>query len=259
MAFEITLSGKVALITGGARGIGSEICRQLARAEADIVINRHHLEIDRIACEELEKELSSYGKRVMSIEADVSVESEVNAMVTKVIKEFNQIDILVNNAGILIPSRIEEMTYEEWKRVIEVNLYGTFLVTRSVIPYMYKNNSGSIIMVTSGTTINGGGGSVAYPASKAGMEGMMKQLVRESSAYGVRVNVIQPAVIDTDLLRERYSTDEEVEKYGKSIPIGRVGKAEDIANAIVFLVSDKASYITGASLLIDGGRTYYKN
>lgn len=258
MGFEISLNGRVALVTGGARGIGAEICRQMAIAGADIIINYYHSDIDRNAAAKLKDELEAYGVSVLDCEADVSKETEVKEMLGRAIDKFGRIDILVNNAGILIPSKFEEMSFDTWGKIIDVILNGAFLVTRYTVPHMLANKCGSIIMVTTNCTINGGGGSAAYPASKAGVEGLAKQLVAEYASSGIRTNIIQPAVIDTDMFRQRYSTDEEVAAYGKSLPVGRVGKPVDIANAAVFLASDKASYICGATIQVDGGRTFYK-
>lgn len=255
--FFISLEGKVALVTGGARGIGAETCRQLAVAGANVIINYSHSGRGRQAANKLENELVELGVQVMQCEADVSNEQEVIAMVEQAIARFGHIDILVNNAGICATAKFEEMTYRQWQDSLDVILNGAFFVTRSVIPFMLKNNRGSIIMISSNATLNGGGGGAHYPAAKAGMEGMAKQLVKEYAARGIRVNVIQPAVIDTEMLRERYSTDEEVSAYGKKIPVGRVGQPVDVANAVVFLASEKAGYICGASLLVDGGRAYY--
>jgi NAD(P)-dependent dehydrogenase (short-subunit alcohol dehydrogenase family) len=255
--WNLSLEGKVALVTGGARGIGAETCRQLASAGADIIINHSHSSRGRIAAGKLEKELAELGVGIMLWEADVSKEQEVIHMVAQAIARFGHIDILVNNAGVCATAKFEEMTYQQWQAGLDVILNGTFLVTRYVIPHMLARHEGSIIMITSNATINGGGGGAHYPAAKAGMEGMAKQLVKEYAACGIRVNVIQPAVIDTDMLRERYPTDEEVQAYGKKIPVGRVGQPVDVANAVVFLASDKAGYICGASLLVDGGRAFY--
>jgi len=256
--FCISFEGKTALVTGGARGIGAAACRQFAVAGANVVINHSHSERGRKAAQKLEQEIKELGVGVMVCEADVSNEEEVKDMVRKAVEKFGTIDILVNNAAILIAKKLVEMSYDDWKKVMSVNLDGTFLVTREVVPHMLKNGGGSIVMVTTNATINGGGGGVHYPASKGGMEGMAKHLIKEFLDKGIRVNIVQPAVIDTELLRERYPTDEEIEQYGKTIPVGRVGKPEDVANAIVFLASDKAAYICGASLLVDGGRAYYK-
>ena len=235
MAFEISIDGKIALVTGGARGIGAEVCRQMAIAGANIVINYYHIDKDRIAARKLENELKNYGVDVLLCEADVSQEEEVEKMISTVIERFGRLDILVNNAGLTLPSKFEEMSYETWKQVLDVILNGTYFVTRHTIPFMLKNKYGNIIMITTNCTINGGGGGANYPAAKAGVEGLAKQL-----------------------LRQRYPSDDDIEAYGNKLPVGRVGKPIDIANAAVFLASDKASYICGASLLVDGGRTYYK-
>jgi NAD(P)-dependent dehydrogenase (short-subunit alcohol dehydrogenase family) len=258
MAFEINLDGQIALVTGGARGIGAEVCRQMAIAGANIVINYYHIDKDRIAAREIENELKGYGVDVLLCEADVSQEEEVKKMISTVIERFGRLDILVNNAGLTLPSRFEEMNYETWKRVLNVVLDGTYFATRHTIPHMLKNEYGSIIMITTNCTINGGGGGANYPAAKAGVEGLAKQLVVEFASKGIRTNIVQPAVIDTELLRQRYPSDEDIEAYGNKLPVGRVGKPIDIANAVVFLASDRASYICGANLLVDGGRTYYK-
>jgi 3-oxoacyl-[acyl-carrier protein] reductase len=255
--WSISLKGKTALVTGGARGIGAETCRQLATAGADIVINFSHSGRGKAAAARLEQELVELGVGVMRCEADVSREQEVAAMVEQAIARFGHIDILVNNAGVCPTAKFEEMTYPQWQDGLDVILNGTFLVTRYVIPHMLKCHAGSIIMITSNATLNGGGGGAYYPAAKAGMEGMAKQLVKEYAGRGIRVNVIQPAVIDTDMLRERYPSDADIQAYGKKIPLGRVGQPVDVANAVVFLASDRAGYICGASLLVDGGRAYY--
>jgi Dehydrogenases with different specificities (related to short-chain alcohol dehydrogenases) len=258
MAFEISLKNKVALVTGGSRGIGAEICRQLAIAGADIIINHSHSQKGREAAGKLVPELEGYGVRTMVAEYDVTSECEVKEMVERAVDKFSHIDILVNNAAMTIQQKFEETSYEDWKKVIDTNLNGTFLVTRHVIPVMLKSKDGSIVMITSTATINGGGGGASYPASKGGIEGLARQLVVEYAPLGIRTNIIRPAIIDTEMLRLRYHTDEEVAEHAKIIPVGRAGKPRDIANAVVFLSSDKASFICGASLFVDGGRSYYK-
>jgi 3-oxoacyl-[acyl-carrier protein] reductase len=259
MAYEISLAGKVALVTGGARGIGAEICRQLAAAGASVCINYYPSEQDRVPAHALREELEADGKtQTLLCEADVSSQAAVTDMASQIESKFGHLDIVVNNAGILITSPFEQLAFDQWQKMIQVILNGAFFVCQAAIPMMLRQNSGSIIMISTNCTINGGGGSAAYPAAKAGVEGLARQLVLEYASRGIRTNIIQPAVIDTEMFRQRYKTDAEVEAYGKRMPVGRVGKPVDIANAVVFLASEKASYICGLTMQVDGGRTFYK-
>lgn len=255
MAFEINFKGKSAVVTGGSRGIGAECCRQLAAAGADVVFSYHSSKSISAA---LEKELSAMGVRAFGVKSDVSKEDDVKSLMDFALGTLGKIDILVCNAAILIPAKLEDMDYSTWRRMMGVMLDGSFFCAKYAIGTMLERRYGKIIFISTNATINGGGNTVAYPAAKAGVEGLAKQLVKDYAHMGINVNVISPAVIDTDMFRERYPTDEVVEEYGKSLPVGRVGKPVDIANAVVFLASDKASYICGQNLLVDGGRTYYK-
>jgi 3-oxoacyl-[acyl-carrier protein] reductase len=255
MAFEISLKGKTALVTGGARGIGAEICRRMALAGADIIVNYYHSDIDRNAAHLLVKQLEGMDVNTLRCEADVSSETEVVEMIERIRMQFGKLDIVVNNAGILTSRTFETMSLEEWRRLNSVILDGAFLVTKYALPLM--GNGGSFVMITTNCTINGGGGSPAYPAAKSGVEGLARQIVVEYASKGIRANIIQPAVIDTDMFRQRYPTNDEVLAYGKKLPVGRVGTPADIANAAVFLSSDLAGYICGATLQVDGGRTFY--
>lgn len=255
MPFEIDLSGKTAVVVGGSRGIGAECCRQLAIAGADVVFSYHR---EAELAGKLETELKAFGVKALGIKTDVASEEQVKALMDATLEKFGKIDILVVNAAILIPCRFEEMTYESWRVMMNVILDGAFFCARHAIGSMIERKYGKIVFISTNAVINGGGNTVAYPAAKAGVEGLAKQLVKEYAGIGIRVNIVSPAVIDTDMFRERYPTDEVVAAYGKSLPVGRVGTPTDIANAVVFLVSDKASYICGHNLLVDGGRTYFK-
>jgi len=255
MAFEINLTGKTAVVVGGSRGIGAECCRQLAIAGADVVFSYHR---EETLSRQLETELAGFGVQTCGIKMDVSKEAEVKNMMDMVIRKFGKIDILVCNAAILIPSKFEEMDYALWRKMTGVILDGAFFCAKYAISSMIERKYGKIVFISTNAVINGGGNTVAYPAAKAGVEGLARQLVKEYAGIGISVNIVSPAVIDTDMFRERYPTDDVVEKYGKTLPVGRVGTPMDIANAVVFLVSDKASYICGHNLLVDGGRTYYK-
>ncbi len=255
--FEISLKGKTALVTGGARGIGAQICKQMAKAGARIIVNYYNCDADREALKTLVPLLEENGVEVLTCMADVANEDEVNAMM-KEAEKFGGVDVLVHNAGITPVAKIEEMSTEVWRRAMGVILDGAFFLTRGALPHMLEQGKGNFIMVTTNCTVNGGGGSAAYPAAKCGVEGLVKQLAYEYAGKGIRANVIRPAVIDTDLLRQRYPSDEEIAEYGKRLPVGHVGTAEDIANVAVFLASDISEYICGESILVDGGRTYYK-
>ena len=257
MSYEIKMNNRTCLIMGGSRGIGAECCRQLASAGANIAFGYYASEGEKARAEELVKQIEQYNVKVKGYALDVSEQEQVSEMVDRVIVEFGTVDVLIYCAGILIASPFGNMTYELWRKMMSVNLDGAFFTCKSVIPNMLQNNGGRIIFISTNTTINGGGSTVAYPASKAGLEGFAKQLLNEYLSKGINVNIISPAVIDTDLLRERYPTDEMIEEYGKKLPVKRTGKTEDVANAVVFLASDKSSYICGHNLLVDGGRTFY--
>ena len=224
----------------------------MAVAGANVVIVDY--KVDDVV-EALRDELCAMGVRAMICQCDISNEENVIRIMDDIKAEFGSVDIVVNNAGVLISRTMEEITYADWKRVTGVIMDGAFLMSKYAMPMM--NKGGSVIMVSSNCAINGGGGSVAYPAAKSGMEGLARQIVIEYAGQGIRANIIQPCVIDTDMFRLRYPTDEDVANYGKRMPVGRVGTPADIANAAVFLASDEASYICGVTLQVDGGRTYY--
>ena len=255
MAFEIDLSNKTCIIMGGSRGIGAECCRQLAKAGSNIAFS-FRKEVSK--AETLVEELIQNDVKARHYQLDVGDAKQVQEMMDDVYSEFGSIDVLVYNAAILAASDFEDITYESWRKAFSVNVDGAFFSAKSAIPYMLKNKQGKVIFIGTNATINAGGGTVAYPASKSALEGLAKQLLKEHLSLGINVNIVSPAVIDTDLLRERYPTDEMIDEYGKNLPVGRVGKPVDIANAVVFMASDKSSYICGHNLLVDGGRTYYK-
>lgn len=254
MAYEIDLKNKTCVIMGGSRGIGAECCRQLARAGANIAFS-YNKSPDR--ADALMKEIETHQVKARTYGLNLGNPDQVKSMIDEVYAEFGSIDVLVYNAAILIASPLEDITIEQWRQTMAINLDGAFYSAKYAIPYMLKGNGGKIIFISSNATINGGGSTVAYPASKAGLEGLAKQLLKEFLSKGINVNIVSPAVIDTELLRERYPTDEMIAEYGKNMPVGRVGKPEDIANAVVFFASDKSDYICGHNLLVDGGRTYY--
>jgi 3-oxoacyl-[acyl-carrier protein] reductase len=243
-----SLKNKTVLISGAARGIGREIAVQLAAEGASISFN--YLK-SRDAAHILEKELIALGVKVKSIQADIKDYDAVKSWVDDTKESLGRIDIVVNNAGIIHDKALALMEPGDWRSVINTNLDGTFNLSRAAIIPFIKQKSGVIINITSVSGIMGMPRQTNYSASKAGIIGFTRSLAREVASYNVRVNAVAPGFIETDMLdnlKEEYR-----EQIIKQIPLNRMGKAEDVAKAVRFLVSDDASYITGQTLVIDGG------
>ena len=242
------LEGKIAVITGGARGIGRAIAEAFVKEGADVVIADLAPE-DRAG--ELLSTLRAGGRRAIYVQTDVSKEPEVQAMVKRALDEFGRVDILVNDAGIFSQVLLHEMSSEQWDRVINVNLRGVFLCTRYVLPQMVGRRSGKIINIGSQLGQIGGHEMVHYSASKGGVLAFTKALAREVSSQGVHVNAIAPGPILTDMMKEE--TDEWRDKKLAELPIGRFGQAHEVAPTAVFLASDDSSYYVGQTLGPNGG------
>lgn len=244
------LLGKVALITGGSRGIGKSIALKLASLGADIVINYSSNEAK---AEEVVNEIKALGRNALAIKANVSLLEDAKNLVEKSVDKFEKVDILVNNAGVTRDNLLMRMSEEEWDTVFEVNLKGTFNVTKSLIRSMIKQKNCSIINIASVVGITGNAGQCNYAASKAGIIGFTKSLAKEVAKKNVRVNAVAPGFIETDMTDKL--SDKVKEEYQDNIPLQRLGKPEDIANAVAFLASDMSNYITGQVLVVDGGMT----
>ena len=246
------LKGRVAVITGSGRGIGRAIALAFARHGSHVVINDLLEKEGRETASEAEK----LGVKSIFIRADISVEKEVREMFSTIKKIFNRLDILVNNAGVNNPFLVENMPYEAWKRVIDIDLNGAFLCSREAIPEMKKNHFGRIINIssTAGKRISITG-SAAYSAAKAGLIGLTRHLAFELASYGITVNAICPGGTLTPRIRERDKdlSEEEREIELQRFPLGRWGLPEDVAKAALFFVSDQADFITGQALDVDGG------
>ncbi len=244
----MNLVNKVGIVTGAGKGIGKAIAIALAREEANVVVN----DVDIKKAEEVAKEIESLGQQALAIQVDVSDSKEVNRMVQIVLRKFKRVDILVNNAGIIRRGSIEDLAEEDWDRVMDVNLKGAFNCAKAVVGIMKKQRYGKIVNISS---IAGKIGDIAsapcYGASKAGMACLAKSLARELAPYGINVNVIAPHAIETDMSKEW--SKEKRKSIIEDIPLGRLGEPEDVAEAVVFLVSDKAKFITGEVLDVNGG------
>lgn len=242
------LKGKVAIITGGARGIGKAIALKFAYEGASIVL------VDVLEDELYgsAREIKDIGSEVLVIKADVSMVSELEKIVSNTIKLFNKIDILVNNAGIFSHSSLEELTEEQWHKVINVNLKSALFLSKYVAIYMKKQGGGKIINIASTAGITGGYyAGIDYSISKAGIITLTKALARRLAKYNIKVNAIAPGIIDSPMTRSW--PKEVIEDLVKKIPLGRLGKPEDVANVAAFLASDEADYITGQVIIVDGG------
>lgn len=239
---------KVALITGGTRGIGLQIAKTLATEGYDIAVNYIEENED---VSNAKKEIESLNVKCFCTKADVSKFEDCENMVKEIISEYGQIDVLVNNAGITRDALLMRMKKEDFESVIDVNLVGTFNVTKNVVPYMMKKHNGRIISIASVVGISGNAGQANYAASKAGIIGFTKSLAKELGSRNILVNAVAPGFIETrmtDVLK-----DEIKEEIAKNIPLRRMGKVQDVANVVKFLASEDSSYITGQVIHIDGG------
>ncbi len=242
------LEGRMALVTGSSRGIGRAIALAYAQEGADVAINYRSAES---AANDLAGEIAILGQRAIVVQADVSSEDQVEAMVESVLAEFGRIDILVNNAGFVTLSPVERMDTATWDEMIGTHLRGTFLVTRAVLPGMLDRGDGRIINVSSQLGQIGREWMAHYAAAKAGIIGFTKSLAREVVKQGVLVNCIAPGPIDTGIVPE--GAGQPVTNYDQMLPIGRPGTVEEVAPTAVFLASDAATYYVGQTLGPNGG------
>ena len=242
------LGGKVALVTGASRGIGRAIALRLAGEGAKVAINYAG---NMTKAEAVKAEIEQNGGEAILVQADVADSSAVEAMVAKVTEVFGQIDILVNNAGITRDGLLMRMKEEDFDAVVNTNLKGVFHCTKTVSKLMMKKRSGRIINMASVVGIMGNAGQTNYAAAKAGVIGFSKSAAKELAARGITVNVVAPGFIDTDMTAAM--TDKAKELTLTGIPMKKMGTPEDVANAVLFLASDCASYITGQTVNVDGG------
>ena len=240
------LKNKVAIITGGTRGIGLETARLFKENNAEVIIFGSRKETVETAIEELKKE----GINLKGYYPDLNKYDEISKVIEDIEREYGHIDILVNNAGISANKKIEDTTSEDFEKIMNLNVNAIFNMTKAVVPYMKKNQSGVILNTSSMVSIYGQPSGVGYPASKFAVNGLTKSLARELAPSNIRVNAVAPGITKTDMVASL--PKEMIEPLIKTIPLGRIGEPRDIANAFLFLASDMASYITGEILSVDG-------
>ena len=240
---------KVALITGGSRGIGKAIAKKFAKEGYDIVINyvSESAELGKVK----EEMIENRNVDILFVKADVTNYNGCEEMIKEVINKFGRIDVLVNNAGKTKDGLLMRMKEEDFDKVIEVNLKGTFNVTKNVIPYMMKQRSGKIVNISSVVGIGGNAGQANYAASKAGIIGFTKSVAKELASRNILANCVAPGFIKTDMTD--VLSDAVKENINKQIPLNKMGEADEVANAVYFLASEENTYITGQVLNVDGG------
>jgi NAD(P)-dependent dehydrogenase (short-subunit alcohol dehydrogenase family) len=244
----VRLREKIAVVTGGAQGIGRAISLGLAREGANIVVADFQVEKAKAVAEEAR----AAGIESLAVETDVSREDSVKNLAEQTLRRFGRVDILVNDAGIFPQARVAEMTEEDWDRVIDVNLGGNFLCCRAFVPPMRAQKSGRVISIASGIAHTGAVGGAHYAASKAGIVGFIKALAREVGPDGITANAICPSIIDTALPRGHRSEAELRERLLRN-PLGHLMQPEDLVGAVLFLASDAAAYITGQAVNVNCG------
>ena len=243
-------SRKVAIITGAGQGMGKAVAMNLASESCDIVINDLN---EKSGLDTANQINSSFDSKAIFVKGNVISKKDIDNTVNATLDEFGKIDILINNAGVLKPTKVIDIEEDEWDLVININLKGTYMFSKGVLPTMQKNGWGRIVNFssTAGKNISTVGGA-HYTSAKAGILGFTRHLAKEVAEYGITVNSVCPGLIDTEMVQSTIS-DEQSKKYANSFPIKRLGKPVEVADLVSFLVSDKAAYITGASLDINGG------
>jgi 3-oxoacyl-[acyl-carrier protein] reductase len=245
----MNLSGRVAIVTGSARGIGRAIALKLAEVGADIVIN--DIAASAESLEGVANEIKALGRQALAVTADVSSTEDVNRMVETAIKTFGHVDIMVNNAGVTRDQLLMRMTDEEWDTVLNIDLKSAFLCTRAVLRHMLRQRSGKIISIASVVGIMGNASQCNYASAKAGIIAFTRSVAKEAGSRGITANAIAPGYIETRMTEKL--DDKHKQAFLERVPLGTAGTPRDVAEAVAFLASDEAKYITGQVLCVDGG------
>ena len=244
---KLQLTGKTAIVTGGTKGIGKGIVEGLAQSGANVVVVSRHQE----KCDAVAKEMEQYGVKGLGVKCDVTIASDVANLMQKTIDAFGHIDILVNNAGITRDGLLMRMKEADWQAVLDTNLTGVYHCTKAVSKLMMKQRHGAVINLSSVVGETGNAGQANYAAAKAGIIGFTKAVAKELASRNIRVNAVAPGYVETDMTAGL--PDSAKEDMLRSIPLGRPATADDVAQAVLFLASDQACYITGQVLNVDGG------
>lgn len=255
----INLSGRKALVTGGARGIGAGIVRALAECDAGVAFTHLGSQRGTESAEQLLAKLNAKGKQVLRFVAAADDMEAMSQVASDAAEALGGLDIVVPNVGQNWVATIDELDLAGWRRGLDVNLTSAFIAIKVALPWLLEAEHADIVFIGSSAVMDGGGGVAHYAAAKAGLEGLMKALMRELPHKGIRINTVHPCVVDTDLLRERYDDEEKRAVLASHVPLGRLSRPEDIGSLVAFLCSDLGSFITGQSIHVDGGRTIWRS
>jgi NAD(P)-dependent dehydrogenase (short-subunit alcohol dehydrogenase family) len=255
---SIELTGKVALVLGGSRGIGAGITEAFARAGAVAIFSHTGNSRHQGCVESLLARVQATGGRAEAVVCDALDAARTTALVDDIAARHGRVDVLVANVGQNLARPAEEATDQQWHRFLDMNLTTAFHGVRAVLPHMLRTRFGRIILIGSSAVYDGGGGAIDYAAAKAGLDGMMKYLAKNYARKGILTNVIHPCVIDTDLLRERYNDEAKRQELAAQVPAGRLGTPEDIGGLVAYLASPLGDFICGQAILVDGGRTLFR-
>lgn len=239
-------SGKTVVVTGSARGLGKAIAEKFAQSGANVILNGTSKTVYTV-----EEEFLKKGYKVKAVEGDISIPEKAQELIDTAVKTYGTVDVLVNNAGVIRDKLMMKMSVEDWDTVLDINLKGAFLCTKAITRLMMKKRQGCIINITSVVGVMGNAGQANYAASKAGLIGFTKSVAKELGAWGITCNAIAPGFIETDMSDQL--SDEIKERYLAVIPLKRAGTPSEVADAAAFLASEKAKYITGQVIHIDGG------
>jgi len=254
---NLDFNGKTVIITGGTSGIGASISAKFAAAGANVVMNYLPIKSDIEGLEKLKILMEKNNWKYKSFAGDITSESEMENLCSLAISNYGSLDIIINSAGFTETVPMSKLSLDLWQKGVKVNLTGAFILAKSALKYMLNKGKGKIIFIGSAGSISGGGGSAFYSAAKAGINGLVRNMSKDLAPKGITVNAILPALIETKLLKYRIGEDPKKEKQlVNRIPVGRLGKPEDVANLALFLASDYAEFICGQNIIIDGGATY---
>lgn len=255
---NIDFTGKSYLVVGGARGIGAAVCRQIVRSGGNVAWTHLDNESDLKGTRELMTEFQSLSIKSLAKAVDCADARGTVQFCKELVAKWSRISGLVFCAGYTTPKPFLEIAPDEWRKLIDINLNGAFYATQAVIPHFKTAGGGTIVLLGSAAIVAGGGGRADYVSAKAGLEGLNRALTKDFAPFGIRCNIIHPSLIDTDLLRQRHPDSDKRKQLACEVPLRRLGRPDDIAYAVIFLLSDYAGYITGQSLFVDGGRTFCK-